>query len=148
VLSWCAAAAVVAVALVGPVGVYGETLFWVHMVQHLALIMVVPVLVVWAQRARRPRRCADAAFAARLLSRPAPIAWPFFSSLQLPYVPDLLVDQRRGALLAWAIGDVPTLVAVAVLVVRWTRGDRAEEAAPSWAPSFTGPQPSRVGASD
>ena len=52
VLSWCAAAAVVAVALVGPVGVYGEKLFWVHMVQHLALIMVVPVLVVWAQPIR------------------------------------------------------------------------------------------------
>ena len=93
-----------------------------------------------------------AAFAAWLLSRAAPIAGPFFSSLQLPYVPDLLADQRRGALLAWAIGEVPTLVAVAVLVLRWTRGDRAEEAAPSWAPSwapsFTGPQPSRVGAPD
>ena len=71
-----------------------------------------------------------AAFAAWLLSRPAPIAWPFFSSLQLPYVPDLLADQRRGALLAWAIGEVPTLVAVAVLVLRWTRGDRADEARP------------------
>lgn len=89
-----------------------------------------------------------AAFAAWLLSRPAPIAWPFFSSLQLPYVPDLLADQRRGALLAWAIGEVPTLLAVAVLVLRWTRGDRAEEAAPSWAPTFTGSQPSRAGALD
>lgn len=40
------------VALDGPVGVYGEMLFWVHMVQHLLMIMVVPVLLVWAQPLR------------------------------------------------------------------------------------------------
>ena len=78
-----------------------------------------------------------AAFAAWLLSRAVPIASPFFSSLQLPYVPDLLADQRRGALLAWAIGEVPMLVVVAVLVRRWARGDRAEELAPIWSPSLS-----------
>lgn len=35
--------------LVGPVGEYSERLFWVHMVRHLTLIMVVPVLLVWAR---------------------------------------------------------------------------------------------------
>ena len=73
-----------------------------------------------------------AAFAAWLLSRPAPIAWGFFSSLRLPYVPDLLADQRRGAVLAWVVGEVPTLVAIAALVRRWGRGDHAESALPVW----------------
>jgi putative copper resistance protein D len=48
------------VAVDGPVGRWADALFWVHMVQHLLLIMVVPVLVVWARplrlirAARRP----------------------------------------------------------------------------------------------
>lgn len=73
VLSWCAAAAVLAVALVGPVGVFGEMLFWVHMVQHLALIMVVPVLVVWAQPIRLLRGDdPPGGPVARLLTSPMP----------------------------------------------------------------------------
>ncbi len=67
-----------------------------------------------------------AAFASWLLSRAQPVAAPFFTSLRLPYVPDLLADQRRGAVLAWMIGEVPTLIAVAALVHRWTRTDRTQ----------------------
>ncbi|WP_169747960.1 cytochrome c oxidase assembly protein [Pseudonocardia acaciae] len=47
--SWVLAMAVLVVSLDGPVGGYAEVLFWVHMVQHLLLIMVVPVLVLWAR---------------------------------------------------------------------------------------------------
>jgi putative membrane protein len=43
------AVATLVVALDGPVAAYADVLFWVHMVQHLMLIMVVPVLLVWAQ---------------------------------------------------------------------------------------------------
>src|SRR5215831_16305871 len=32
--------------------VYGHTLLWVHMIQHLLMIMVVPVLLVWGQPIR------------------------------------------------------------------------------------------------
>ena len=76
--AFAAALAVLAVALVGPVAVYGDVLFWVHMVQHLALIMVVPVLLVWAQPIRLARRSwgasgdgGEASHAARLLTSPA-----------------------------------------------------------------------------
>jgi putative copper resistance protein D len=48
-LAWVAALVVAVVALDGPVAVYGDVLFWVHMIGHLSLIMVVPVLVVWAR---------------------------------------------------------------------------------------------------
>ncbi|MDN5919291.1 MAG: cytochrome c oxidase assembly protein [Pseudonocardia sp.] len=49
------------VALNSAMAVYGHALFWVHMIQHLILIMVVPVLLVWAQ----PIRLAHDAGAAR-----------------------------------------------------------------------------------
>ncbi|BCJ34161.1 membrane protein [Actinocatenispora thailandica] len=44
--SFYAGLAVVTVALCSSVGVYQDTLFWVHMVQHLMLIMVAPALLV------------------------------------------------------------------------------------------------------
>ena len=34
------------------VAVYSDVLFWVHMVQHLLLIMIAPILLVWAQPVR------------------------------------------------------------------------------------------------
>lgn len=49
------------VAMNSAMAVYGHALFWVHMLQHLTLIMVVPVLLVWAQ----PIRLASDAGAAR-----------------------------------------------------------------------------------
>ena len=44
--AFLAGLAVATVVTQGSVGVYGEVLFWVHMIQHLALIMVAPVLLV------------------------------------------------------------------------------------------------------
>lgn len=44
--SFAAGLAVVGLALCSSVGVYQDSLFWVHMVQHLMLIMVAPVLLV------------------------------------------------------------------------------------------------------
>jgi putative copper resistance protein D len=46
--------------------------------------------------------------------------------LRLPFVPDVLADQRRGAVIGWALGEVPVMITVLALVVRWTRADRAE----------------------
>jgi cytochrome c oxidase assembly factor CtaG/putative copper export protein len=78
-----------------------------------------------------------AGFSAWLLSRATPIAGQFYTALRLPFVSDLLADQRRGAVLGWALGEVPVLIAVLALVVRWTRADRAESeraaATASWA---------------
>lgn len=79
VLSWCGAVVILVIALDGPLAVYGDVLFWVHMVQHLALIMVVPVLVVWAQPIRLVRRARTDPLGdppggrvARLLTSPLP----------------------------------------------------------------------------
>ncbi len=47
----------------------------------------------------------------------------FYSGLRLPWVPDLLADQRLGGGLAWATGEVPMLVVVIALVAQWARID-------------------------
>lgn len=74
-----------------------------------------------------------AAFAVWLLAQPSPVAAPFFSSVQLPFVPDLLADQRRGAVMSWILGEVPTVIAVAALVTTWNRSDRDDR--PAWQPA-------------
>lgn len=66
-----------------------------------------------------------AAFSSWLLSRATPVATGFYGALRLPFVPDLLADQRLGAVAAWMLGEVPVLLAVLALVVRWTRADRS-----------------------
>lgn len=60
--SWLLAMVLLVVAVDGPVGVYADVLFWVHMAQHLLLIMVVPVLLLWAQ----PLRLLDSVAPTRL----------------------------------------------------------------------------------
>lgn len=69
-----------------------------------------------------------AGFSAWLLSRATPVAGQFYTALRLPFVTDLLADQRRGAVLGWALGEVPVMITVLALVVRWARADRAESA--------------------
>jgi cytochrome c oxidase assembly factor CtaG/putative copper export protein len=73
-----------------------------------------------------------AAFSTWLLSRATPVAAGFYGSLRLPFVPDLLADQRLGAVLAWALGEVPVLLAVLALVLRWTRADRSPPEHETW----------------
>ena len=46
---WVLALGVIGVCLNGPVAGYAELLFWVHMVQHLLLIMVAPLLLIAAR---------------------------------------------------------------------------------------------------
>jgi putative membrane protein len=52
IISWWGAMASLVIALNSSIGVYAESLFWVHMLQHLILIMVVPTLLICAQPIR------------------------------------------------------------------------------------------------
>jgi cytochrome c oxidase assembly factor CtaG len=65
-----------------------------------------------------------AGFAAWLLGQSVPVAAGFYGSLRLPFVPDLLADQRLGAILGWVLGELPVILAVLALVLRWSRDDR------------------------
>jgi putative copper resistance protein D len=73
--SFVGALVVLAVTLQSSIDVYGETLFWMHMIEHLLLIMVVPVLVILGQPVRLagtgddgPARWTTAALHTRLVS--------------------------------------------------------------------------------
>lgn len=54
-IAWGGAVAALLIAIDSSVAIYSDSLFWVHAIQHLLLIMVVPVLVVLAEPLRLGR---------------------------------------------------------------------------------------------
>jgi cytochrome c oxidase assembly factor CtaG/putative copper export protein len=50
----------------------------------------------------------------------------FYSQLRLPWVGDLLTDQRLGGGIAWAAGEIPVLLVLIALLVQWARADERE----------------------
>jgi cytochrome c oxidase assembly factor CtaG/putative copper export protein len=54
---------------------------------------------------------------------PAPT---FFQSLHLPWAVDLLADQGTGGVVAWGIGELPTLILALLVTLAWVRSDSAE----------------------
>ncbi|MBO0872590.1 MAG: bifunctional copper resistance protein CopD/cytochrome c oxidase assembly protein [Pseudonocardia sp.] len=62
-------------------------------------------------------------FGVALMSSHEVIGKEYYAGLALPWVPDLLADQRLGGGLAWASGEVPLLLVVIALVVQWSRID-------------------------
>ena len=94
VACFVAGLAVAAVVVDGPFGVYDSVVFWAHMVQHIALMMVVapllllgaPVLLALRVSSRRTRRRwilpVLRSRAARLLSHPV-VTWALFTATLL-----------------------------------------------------------------
>lgn len=48
----------------------------------------------------------------------------FYAGLALPWVPDLLADQRLGGGLAWASGEVPLILVMIALALQWCLADQ------------------------
>jgi putative copper resistance protein D len=65
-------------------------------------------------------------FGVVLMSARDVIGANFYRSLALPWVPDLLADQRLGGGITWASGELPMLVVVIALLVQWSRADGRE----------------------
>lgn len=65
-------------------------------------------------------------FGVSMISGTTVLAPDFFETLELPWVPDPLVDQRTGGSIAWAIGELPTLALALIVAVQWSRADKAE----------------------
>jgi putative copper resistance protein D len=54
------------------------------------------------------------------------LAPTFFQGLHLPWMVDLLADQRTGGAVAWGIGELPTLILALLVTLAWVRSDHAE----------------------
>jgi putative copper resistance protein D len=65
-------------------------------------------------------------FAVALLSSSTLIDQGYFASLQTPWNLDLLADQRAGGSIAWAMGEIPILLALIATFIQWMRDDKKE----------------------
>lgn len=65
-------------------------------------------------------------FGVILMNMQTVIGREFYTSLRLPWVGDLLTDQRLGGGIAWASGEVPVLLVLIALLVQWARADERE----------------------
>ncbi|GAA4875906.1 cytochrome c oxidase assembly protein [Saccharopolyspora cebuensis] len=62
-------------------------------------------------------------FGIALMMSQTVIAETFYRGLDLPWMTDLLADQRLGGGLAWASGEVPLVVVMLALLIQWSRAD-------------------------
>jgi putative copper resistance protein D len=65
-------------------------------------------------------------FGVILMSMQTVIGETFYRGLKLPWVGDLLTDQRLGGGIAWASGEIPVLLVLIALLVQWARTDERE----------------------
>ena len=62
-------------------------------------------------------------FGISLMGSATVIGGDFYQSLALPFVPDLLANQRTAGAMAWATGEIPMVVVLVALLVQWARSD-------------------------
>ena len=65
-------------------------------------------------------------FAIALISTSTLIDQGYFLSLQTPWNLDLLADQHAGGSIAWALGEIPILLALVATFIQWMRDDNRE----------------------
>ena len=54
------------------------------------------------------------------------LAPEFFGRINLPWGPDPLADQHTAGMIAWGIGEAPTLTLAIIVASQWVRRDRTE----------------------
>lgn len=116
---------------------------WLHALAHLHFVLI-GVLFFWPavgldpqpHRLSYPARLLYVLFAVpfhvflglAMLSSNPPLAHDFYASLHRTWGPTLMADQRAGAGIVWAIGDLFGLVPGAVIVAQWVRHDQRRQA--------------------
>ena len=65
-------------------------------------------------------------FSVALMSSSTLIDSGYFTSLQTPWISDLLADQNKGGAIGWAMGEIPILIALIATFIMWTRDDARE----------------------
>lgn len=69
---------------------------------------------------------AHAFFGLALMSGNWLLAPTFFKAVDLPWVDDLLADQQLAGMIAWGIGELPTVVLAMMVTLDWLRSDSRE----------------------
>jgi len=67
-------------------------------------------------------------FSVALLSSTSLIGGEYYETLATPWVLDLLEDQRIGASIGWAMGEIPILLSLVATFIQWIRSDEREAA--------------------
>ncbi len=50
----------------------------------------------------------------------------YYASLERPWATDLLADQKSGAAIGWAMGEIPIIIALVATFIQWMRSDARE----------------------
>lgn len=65
-------------------------------------------------------------FGVAMISGTTLLAPDFFTTIDIPWIDDPLEDQRNGGAVAWAIGELPSLLLALLVATQWFRTDQAE----------------------
>ena len=65
-------------------------------------------------------------FAIALLATSTLIDGGYYASIQTPWVTDLLADQHAAGSIAWGMGELPIILALAATFIQWMRDDSRE----------------------
>ena len=65
-------------------------------------------------------------FAISLLATSTLIDGGYYSSIQTPWVSELLGDQHAAGSIAWAMGEIPIILALTATFIQWMRDDSRE----------------------
>lgn len=62
-------------------------------------------------------------FAVAIMSQTQPLAPEWFAQVQPPWITDPVTDTIDGGGVAWAFGEIPTLIVMLAVAVQWARSD-------------------------
>lgn len=67
-----------------------------------------------------------ALFAVMILQAESIIGAPFYESIDIAWIPDLLADQRIAGQITWIVGEVPLFIVIIALAIQWFQADSRE----------------------
>jgi len=65
-------------------------------------------------------------FSVALMSSSQLVDGGYFAEIARPWWPDFLADQRMGASIGWAMGEIPILLALIATFIQWVRADERD----------------------
>jgi len=65
-------------------------------------------------------------FSVALMSSSQLVDGGYFAEIARPWWPDFLADQKMGASIGWAMGEIPILLALVATFIQWVRADERD----------------------